>query len=87
MQAIRTTFHGATNTRGARVTARAESGRSLTVSYSYGQDGPANHARAVRDLVRKLEWTGNWTGGTFGGSMYWVCSGSSQVVTIDGEAA
>jgi len=74
-QAIRTRFHGATETRGSRITARAEAG-SVTVSYDYSLNGSENHARAAQALVDKFGWGkphyGEYVGGVFGNDYYWV---------------
>ncbi len=55
MQAIQTTYHGPTNTRGARIVARCDAGR-LSVPWDYSVDGPLNHYQAAYALARKLGW-------------------------------
>lgn len=55
MQAITTKFHGPTNTRGARVSARAQDGRiTIRWDYSLGTDG--NHDAAAHALAEKFGW-------------------------------
>lgn len=63
MKAITTKYHGPTNRRGARVTARDCDGNRATVPYEgpfEGQLGTreAAHARAVLALCRKMGWDG-----------------------------
>jgi hypothetical protein len=59
-QAIVTTYHGATNTRGSRISATAEAGR-IYVSYDYGDED--QHHRAAKALAEKMEWFGTWVAG------------------------
>ena len=59
-QAIITKFHGPTNTRCARISARAAADR-IFVSYEYGNRDP--HGIAAEALARKLEWYGTWVAG------------------------
>lgn len=54
-QAIVTRYHGPTDTRGSRVSARCAAGR-VTVPWDHALDVPGNHAAAVAALVRKLGW-------------------------------
>lgn len=72
MQAIRTRYHGATNTKGARFSAQCEAGR-IYMPYDYSLDADQNHAKAAQQLVAKLGWPGVYYGGTFEHDMYWVC--------------
>jgi hypothetical protein len=55
MQAITTTYHGPTNTRGSRITAKADAGR-ITVSWNHALDAEANHVAAAAALQEKLGW-------------------------------
>ena len=80
MQAIRTRYHGPTNTRGTRITATCEAG-SLTLPRDYSLDIGEDHARVAQALVQRLGWTGVYHGGEFGGDYYWACeSGWSPAV-------
>lgn len=58
-QAIVTKFHGPTDTRGSRVSARAEAGRVM-VSWDHRLNQAANHAEAANALIAKLGWEGRW---------------------------
>ena len=78
MQAIRTRYFGPTNTRGARIQAKAEAG-AIYVSYDHGLNPTENHKAACDALLAKLQWLpaeyGSYTpmvGGEFNGDYYWV---------------
>lgn len=82
MQAIRTVFHGPTNTRGSAITARSAGGSSVRVPYDHALNLDENHAAACDALKAKLSWTGPMIGGTYNGDTYWVfVSGAVQVST------
>lgn len=73
-QAIVTKFHGQTNTRGSRITARAEAG-SVTVDYDHALNAGDNHLAAARRLAEKLDWQGDWFGGGLpSGGYCFVCA-------------
>jgi hypothetical protein len=55
MQTIETRFHGATNSLGARISARTSEGK-LVVFVPYEHDGMESHIRAVRKLRERLKW-------------------------------
>jgi len=61
-QAITTKYHGPTNTRGARISARAEAGR-IFVPYNHALNSSDNHAAAAMALAEKWGWDGPWHGG------------------------
>lgn len=70
-QAIETRYFGATNTKGARIKARAFGG-SATVPYDYALDHPENHKAAADALIAKLGWTGTFArGGNHAGDGYY----------------
>lgn len=56
MQAIVTKYHGPTNHRGARVTARAQAGR-VTIPWSHELDIDENHRKAATVLAFKFGWS------------------------------
>jgi hypothetical protein len=56
LQAIVTKYHGPTNVRGSRISARADAGRVI-VSWDYGLNVGENHAAAARALIERLGWT------------------------------
>lgn len=61
-QAITTRFHGPTNSRESRITARAAAGR-VTVHYDHGLNQRTNHAVAAKALAEKCGWSGMWCSG------------------------
>lgn len=86
MMAIHTKFLGPTNFRGARYKAVAGDGGKgfeLTVGQDDAIDSEANHYRAARMLIDKLEWFhdenrgdryGCWYGGSTGDGYVFVCA-------------
>lgn len=62
LQAITTKYIGPTNTRGARIVAKAQAGR-LVVPYDHSLEVSANHAAAARAFAQKWDWDGTWVGG------------------------
>jgi hypothetical protein len=75
MQAIRTKYHGATDTKSSRISAQCEAGR-IYVSYDHALNIAGNHKAACDALVKKLGWDtshyADMVGGEFDGAMYWV---------------
>lgn len=63
MKAIQTRYHGATITKGTRISASAEGGLRIYISYPYDLDGEAAHAAAAIELCRRLDWKGDLIGG------------------------
>lgn len=61
-QAIVTKYHGPTNTRGSRISARAYAGR-VSVPYEYALSVEENHAAACRAFAAKFGWFGTWIAG------------------------
>ena len=55
-QAIVTKYHGPTNTRGSRISAKAEAGR-ISVSYDHALNASENHRAAAQALADKMGWT------------------------------
>ncbi len=86
MLAIETRFHGPTNFRDSRVSARVMEGarpgspiRKTTVSWDHGMDSRQNHERAALALIRKLGWTktagyGDWIIGDTRTGYVFVCN-------------
>lgn len=63
MQAIVTKWHGPTNHKGSRVTARCDAG-SVTIPWDDALDVMKNHRAAITALVKKLGWPGVWQMGS-----------------------
>ena len=55
-QAIETKYHGATNTKGSRISATSASGIKTYIDYPHELSGVDCHAIAAEKLARKLEW-------------------------------
>lgn len=62
-QSIITKHLPPTGRRGARIKATSASGVSVTVAHGYG-DEFEEHAAACRALAEKLQWHGEWIGGS-----------------------
>lgn len=56
-QAIVTRYHGPTNSRGARVSARAAAGK-VTIPWAHELDVERNHRRAAIALCERFGWKG-----------------------------
>lgn len=80
MQAIRTKYHGATNTRGSRISAKCEA-KTIYVSFNHVLDTEGNHKAACIALKEIMNWaapiraySAPMLGGYFEGCYYWVWS-------------
>lgn len=58
VQTIHTRYHGATNTKGARISATASGGKRIVRAYDHAFDAPNNHANAAQALAEQLRWNG-----------------------------
>lgn len=56
MQAIITKYHGPTNTKGSRISAKCDAG-SVMISYPHELSGIDVYEAAARALIKKLHWT------------------------------
>ena len=77
MKAIRTKYHGATDTRGSRISASDEDGNRVTIPYPhelYELSGEAVHRKAAEALCEKMNWAGPMIGGALkdGYAFVWV---------------
>ena len=74
LKAIETKYHGPTNFRGSRHSAKAEGGHRIMVDVPMETHSVVEcHAYAARQLAEKLGWTGRWyIGGTKAGYVF-VC--------------
>jgi len=55
LQAIVTKYHGPTNYKGSRITARADAGR-IIVHYDHALNIDENHKAAAKALAERLGW-------------------------------
>jgi hypothetical protein len=81
VDAIRTRFHGATNTRGARISADDGRGHRLTIGYPYELNSEQAHRRAALDWAYKFSTVGGVITATpawFASDCYWTLSGSES---------
>jgi hypothetical protein len=64
-QSIETKYHGATNTRGARISARATNGDRLSIPFPHDARSTEDaHAQAALALARRLQWEGDMLAGS-----------------------
>jgi len=56
LQAIETRYHGPTNYKGSRISARTPGGARLFTSYPHEFSGIDCHAAAAEKLARQLNW-------------------------------
>ena len=80
MKAITTKYHGATNTRGSRITATDEDGNRITISYPYELSGEAVHRAAADALCAKMGWSGRLTGASLKRGYVFVFASTSDAV-------
>jgi hypothetical protein len=72
MTAIKTTYHGPTNTRGSRIIADAGMNRRVSVGYDDALNSDANHAKAAQTMCDKFGWKGDLRSGTHENEKYFV---------------
>jgi hypothetical protein len=80
-QAIITKFHGPTNVKGSRYSARANAGR-IILNSDHSVDYQRNHILAAQALAKKLGWKGVWSGGGLpnGGGFVFVTADSDDFI-------
>ena len=79
-QSIITRYHGPTNTKPSRMSARPSGGaQCIFQSYEHEFTTYANHRLIALDLARRLKWRGKWQGGALNdkGDMVWVNTSDS----------
>ena len=73
MLAIETKFHGPTNTKGARVSARMHGmAKRVEIPWDHALSVTTNHQRAALYLLEKLDLFGRYIGGTTKTGMVFV---------------
>lgn len=74
MKAIITKYHGATNTRGSRISATAEGGNRVSIPYPHELNSDAAHKLAAVMLCKKMNWATELCGGGMpdGATQCWV---------------
>jgi hypothetical protein len=68
-QAIQTRYWGPTNTKGAKIRARADAGR-LDVPYDHALDAQQNHRAAAEAFAKARGWQGKLIGGALHDGSY-----------------
>jgi hypothetical protein len=71
MIAITTKFHGATNTRGSRITATMGQSRA-TVPYDHALTAEGNHAAAAKAIAQRRLVKGEWISAPVAGGWVFV---------------
>jgi hypothetical protein len=72
-QAIVTKYHGATNTKGSRISATTGAGIRVYVAYDHALNIDQMHAAACEALLAHMGWGDGWVGGETGPGMWaWV---------------
>lgn len=63
LKAITTKYHGATNTKGSRISARSDR-KTIMRSYDHELSHSCNHRLAACELAAEFKWTGSFVGGS-----------------------
>lgn len=66
MKAIITKYHGPTNTKGSRISARDSDGHRVYISRECDLHIEDSHKAAAIALCKKMNWHGKLVGGDFG---------------------
>lgn len=89
LKAIETTYHGPTNTRGARLSATDSDRNRVSISYPHDAQHQADaHLAAARALCARMGWTGTLAGGaTRRGYVFVFVDESSTAPITPGDQA
>lgn len=79
MKAITTKFHGPTNVKGSRYSARDSDNNRVILNSDFNLDHEENHKRAALALVSKMGWEGTFHGGSTKDGFVWVCVPSHSI--------
>jgi hypothetical protein len=80
MQTIITKYHGPTNTKGARITAKSNAG-TVSIGYPHEMNEREAHCEAACALMKKLGIGGSFISAELPGSMGWAHVSSAQRIT------
>ena len=72
MKAIRTKYHGPTNSRGARIIADDGDGNRATIGYPHELSSEDGHRLAAETLQQKMKWPGQLIAGQHGNDHVFV---------------
>lgn len=81
MRVIRTRYHGPTDFKGARVSAKTPGGNRVCIPWDHALNNDGNHDAALRKLACKLGLVGKWYGASDpkGGRIYACPLGEPEV--------
>lgn len=79
--AITTKYHGPTDTKGSRITARLNKAR-VTVTYRHDLGENENHQRAAKILAERVQ-RGTWIGGVTSTGGVWVMTAAENGIESD----
>jgi hypothetical protein len=85
MQTITTKYHGATNTRGSRVSATSESGIRIYIAYDDALSSEDAHRVAAQALSDKLGWGYRMVCGATKGGYVFVPLTQSEIRSLYAE--
>lgn len=71
-RAIRTRYHGPSNTRGSRYSATDDMGNRITLHCQPELNNDENHKAAAYALRDKMKWTGEMVAGEFNHDYFWI---------------
>lgn len=71
-KALRTRYHGPTDTLGSRVIASDSDNNRVVLSWAPELNSDDNHKRAAYALRDKMGWKGDLVPGDFGRDTFWV---------------
>jgi hypothetical protein len=72
MKAIITKYHGPTDTRGSRISAKDEDGNRVSIPYRHDLNQLHAHTEAAISLCTKMGWTGRIVAGGIKGGFAFV---------------
>lgn len=78
MKAIITKYHGATDTKGSRISATDTDRNRISIPYPYELSGSAVHRAAAEALCKKMKWEGRLIGGGIKGGYAFVFAESQD---------
>jgi hypothetical protein len=84
MQAIRTRFHGQSNVKGSRYSAKCEA-RTIYRSSDHALTSDGNHQKVAAELLAMMGWKGAMVGGSFDNDTYWVFTDTLRQIDTIGE--
>jgi hypothetical protein len=78
MKAILTKYHGPTNTKGSRISARDSDNNKVFIPYPHELSGEAVFKKAALALCKKMNWQTKLIGGGLDNGYVFVFKGSNE---------